>query len=36
VVEAVGEDLAALGEAVVGEDPMALGEAVVMEADVEE
>jgi hypothetical protein len=31
-VEAVGEDLAALGEAVVGEDPAALGEAVVAEA----
>jgi hypothetical protein len=29
VVEAIGEDLAALGEAVVGEDPTALGEVVV-------
>jgi hypothetical protein len=28
VVEAIGEDLAALGEAVVGEDPTALGEVV--------
>jgi hypothetical protein len=28
VVEAIGEDLAALGEVVVGEDPMALGEVV--------
>jgi hypothetical protein len=31
-VEAVGEDLAALSEAVVGEDPAVLGEAVVVEA----
>jgi hypothetical protein len=31
-VEAVGEDSAALGEAVVGEDPAALSEAAVVEA----
>jgi hypothetical protein len=31
VVEAIGEDLAALGEAMVGEDPVALSEAAVME-----
>jgi hypothetical protein len=31
-VEAVGEDLAVLGNAVVGEDPAALGEAAVAEA----
>jgi hypothetical protein len=30
-VEADGEDLAALGEAVVGEDPAALDEAAVVE-----
>jgi hypothetical protein len=30
-VEAVGEDLAVLGEAVVSEDPVMLGEAAVTE-----
>jgi hypothetical protein len=30
VVEAIGEDLAALGEVVVGEDPMALGDGEVV------
>jgi hypothetical protein len=32
LVEAVGEDLAALREAVVGEDPVALGKAAIVEA----
>jgi hypothetical protein len=36
LVEAVGEDLAALGEAVVGEDPVALGKAAIVEAGEEE
>jgi hypothetical protein len=31
-VEAVGEDLATLGETVVGEDPVALDEVAVAEA----
>jgi hypothetical protein len=32
LVEAVGEDLAALSEAVVGEDPAALGKVAIVEA----